>query len=59
MTVRAKAPAQSRLRREILAMSKDMHKLGIMDDTTYRKITMREVNKARRTGADLKPPRPR
>ncbi len=31
----------SRLRREILAMSKDMHRLGIMDDETYRKITMR------------------
>jgi putative transcriptional regulator len=32
----------SRLRREILVMSKDMHRLGIMDDETYRKITMRE-----------------
>jgi putative transcriptional regulator len=30
-------------------MSKDMHKLGIMDDTTYRKITVREVNNAQRT----------
>jgi len=34
----------SRLRREILAMSKDMHRLGIMDDETYRKITMREFS---------------
>jgi hypothetical protein len=46
MTVKTKAPGQSRLRREILAMSKDMHKLGIMDDATYRKITMRDVNNA-------------
>jgi putative transcriptional regulator len=27
-------------------MSKDMHDLGIMDDATYRKITMRDVGKA-------------
>jgi putative transcriptional regulator len=46
MTVKAKAPDPSRLRREILAMSKDMHKIGIMDDATYRKITMRDVDKA-------------
>ncbi len=43
MTAKAKAPKQSRLRREILEMSKDMHDLGIMDDATYRKITMRDV----------------
>jgi putative transcriptional regulator len=36
----------SRLRREILAMSKDMHRLGIMDDETYRKITMRAFSAA-------------
>ncbi len=46
MTTKAKAPKESRLRREILAMSKDMHKLGVMDDATYRKITMRDVPKA-------------
>jgi putative transcriptional regulator len=46
MTTRAKAPKQSRLRREILEMSKDMHDLGIMDEATYRKITMRDVHKA-------------
>jgi putative transcriptional regulator len=46
MTTRAKAPEQSRLRREILEMSKDMHDLGIMDEATYRKITMRDVHKA-------------
>ncbi len=51
MTVRTKAPKQSRLRREILAMSKDMHKLGIMDDATYRKITMRDVNKTEKAEA--------
>jgi putative transcriptional regulator len=27
-------------------MSKDMHRLGIMDDVTYRKITMRDLGKA-------------
>ena len=46
MTTEARAPRQSRLRREILAMSKDMHGLGIMDEATYRKITMRDVRKA-------------
>jgi putative transcriptional regulator len=45
MTLRSQAPRQSRLRREILAMSKDMHKLGIMDDAAYRKITMRDINR--------------
>ncbi len=56
MTVRTKAPKQSRLRREILAMSKDMHKLGIMDDATYRKITMRDVNKTEKAEAALLAP---
>ncbi len=46
MTTKAKAPRQSRLRREILEMSKDMHALGIMDEATHRKITMRDVAKA-------------
>jgi len=46
MTLKAKALKPSRLRREILAMSKDMHKIGIMNDATYRKITMRDVDKA-------------
>jgi putative transcriptional regulator len=27
-------------------MSKDMHRLGLMDDETYRKITMREVKRS-------------
>ena len=46
MTLKAKALKPSRLRREILAMSKDMHKIGIMNDATYRKITMRDVDRA-------------
>jgi putative transcriptional regulator len=46
MTTKTKTLKQSRLRREIRAMSKDMHKLGIMDDAAYRKITMRDVSKA-------------
>ena len=46
MTVRTKPARQSRLRREILAMARDMHRLGVMDDDAYRKITMRDVNRA-------------
>ncbi len=46
MTTKAKAPRQSRLRREILEMSEDMRAAGVMDDATYRKITMRDVPKA-------------
>jgi putative transcriptional regulator len=46
MIIRTMAPKQSRLRREILEMSKDMHDFGIMDEATYRKITMRDVHKA-------------
>src|SRR5271155_1570365 len=53
MKTKAKAPKQSRLRREILEMSRDMRDLGIMDDATYRKITMRDVHKAE--GARLAP----
>jgi len=49
MTIKTKAPRQSRLRREILAMSQDMHEIGIMDDATYRKITMRDLDKAEAT----------
>ena len=37
-------------------MSKDMHKLGIMDNTTSRKITVREVNNAQRTEPGRSPP---
>src|SRR5271157_3163833 len=46
MTVPTRAPKRTRLRREIWAMSKDMHRLGFMDDETYRKITMRDVKRA-------------
>jgi putative transcriptional regulator len=46
MTAKTKAPKQSRLMREMLAMAKDMHAAGIMNDAAYRKITMRDVNKA-------------
>jgi putative transcriptional regulator len=42
---KTKAFKQTRLRQEISAMSKDMHEIGIMDDSTYRKITMRDVDK--------------
>jgi putative transcriptional regulator len=33
----------SRLTRELLAMAKDMHGSGVMDDATYEKITMRHL----------------
>jgi putative transcriptional regulator len=44
MTTKTKKP--SRLRKEILALAKDMHANGTMDDATYRKITLRDVPKA-------------
>ena len=34
---------QSKLTKDLLAMSKDMHRSGIMDDATYDKITMRHL----------------
>lgn len=45
MTGKTKARRPSRLVREMLEMSRDMHDLGIMDEATYRKITMREIDK--------------
>ena len=44
MTTKIKKP--SRLRKEILALARDMHTNGTMDDATYRKITMRDIHKA-------------
>jgi putative transcriptional regulator len=46
MTARTKAAKQSRLMREMLETARDMHASGIMDDTTYAKITLRQVDKA-------------
>ena len=43
MTTKTKKPSRVR---EILAMAHDMHANDTMDDTTYRKITMRDVDKA-------------
>ncbi len=42
MTTKPKRP--SRLRREILTMAKEMHDIGIMNDASYRKITMRDIH---------------
>jgi len=36
-----KTKKSSRLRREILAMAKDMHATGTMDDATYAQILAR------------------
>lgn len=36
----------SRLTREMLTLAGEMHANGTMDDATYRKITMRDVDKA-------------
>ncbi len=38
-----KSKRSSRLRREILAMSKDMHAIGTMDDATYAEILARRM----------------
>ena len=46
MTTKPKQP--SRLRREMLAMAKEMHAIGTMDDATFRKITMRDLDRAER-----------
>jgi putative transcriptional regulator len=46
MTVKDKAAKPSRLMSEMLETAKDMHDIGIMDDATYRKITMRDVDRA-------------
>ena len=46
MTTKTNAPKQSRLMQEMLATAKDMHDIGIMDDASYRKITMRDINRA-------------
>ena len=46
MTAKTKTPRQSRLMREMLETAKDMHAIGVMDDATYHKTTMRDVNKA-------------
>ena len=46
MTTRTKTPKQSRLMQEMLATAKDMHDIGIMNDDSYRKITMRDINRA-------------
>ena len=44
MTTKSKAP--SRLRQEMLELAGEMHANGTIDDASYRKITMRDVNKA-------------
>lgn len=36
---------QSRLSEAILEMAEDQHRLGIMDDAMYRKITVRHLGK--------------
>jgi putative transcriptional regulator len=44
MTTRTKAPKQSRLMQEMLETAKGMHDIGIMNDDSYRKITMRDIH---------------
>jgi putative transcriptional regulator len=42
----AKAKKPSRLMREMRTLAGEMHVNGTMDDATYRKITMRDLDKA-------------
>ena len=35
-----------RLNEAILEMAEDQHRIGVMDDATYRKITVRHLGKA-------------
>ena len=44
MTTKSKAP--SRLRQEMLELAGEMHANGTIVDASYRKITMRDINKA-------------
>jgi len=45
---------QSRLSQAILEMASDQHRIGIMDDATYRKITVRHLGeKANATAAPI------
>ena len=37
----------SRLAKALLAMAADMRKTGLLDDATYRKITLRHVGRKR------------
>src|SRR5271156_3804267 len=43
MTTKTKGNA--RLTKELLVMAKDMHKIGIMDDEGYEKITLRHLGR--------------
>lgn len=43
--MKAKAKKQSRLTKELLEMADDMHRIGIMGDAVYNKITMRHLGK--------------
>jgi putative transcriptional regulator len=53
MTTRGKL---SRLSEALLEMAADQHRIGIMDDATYRKITVRHLGKkAHATSAPISP----
>jgi putative transcriptional regulator len=50
------AKKMDRLTKAILEMAADQHSLGIMDDATYRKITVRHLGeKANRLAAPITP----
>lgn len=51
MTAKTKSKKPSRLMQEMLDTAKDMHASGIMDDPSYRKITMRHLGKDERPTA--------
>ncbi len=46
MTTKANKPKPSRLMAEMRDTATEMHTLGIMDDASYAKITMRQIDKA-------------
>lgn len=49
--MKTKANKQSRLTKELLEMADDMHRIGIMGDAVYNKITMRHLGKKPMTTA--------
>lgn len=45
MATKTKPHKQSRLMKEMIEMAEEMHDLGIMDDASYCKITMRDIHR--------------
>jgi putative transcriptional regulator len=49
MKTKAKKKKPSRLTKALLETAKDMHRIGVLDDAAYGKITMRHLGQAKST----------